>query len=325
MLRSTMLAVTFGLCATTAFAQSGTYPSKVVRIVVSAAPGGGIDPTARQLAEYLKGKTGKSFIVDNKPGANGAIAIAEVTKAAPDGYTLLWVNDAPISIIPALSKDIRYDPSKDLTAISVVATGGCNVLVVGSDSPVKSLKEFVDFAKASPNAVTYATPSAGSPAHIVAEEFKKVSGIEMRPVHYKAAPLAIPDVITGRVTAFFANTINADPHIKSNKLRPLAVSSLQRCPSLPDVPTIAESGYPNFASGQLWLGLFAPAGTPSDVVDRIFDLIKDAPSSQPVRAAFLQTSTPIAPKPPQDSKAFVQADIDQMKQKLKDLPISLEQ
>ena len=299
-----------------AAAQSDAYPSRSIRIVVPAASGGGIDPPARRLAEFLREHLGQPVIVDNKPGANGALAIGEVQRSAPDGYTLLMVNDAPLTVVPVLSKDAKYNAATDLTTVSVMAAGGCNVLVISADSPVKTLADFVALSKQQD--ITYATPSVGSPAHIGAEEFRRASGITMAQIHYKAAPPATLDVIAGRVTVFFANTVNAEGQIKAGRLRPLAVSTDKRCTSLPEVPTIAESGFPGFDTGKLWLGLFGPANLPVDVVARLSQALVAAKGAEPVRSGFLLTSTPFDPKGAAESKAFVVTDIQNMKARLKD-------
>lgn len=322
LIRRAILAVLVGVSASPVMAQTDLYPSKPIRIVVPAAGGGGVDPTARRLGEFLSGALGQPVIIDNKPGANGALAAAEVMRAAPDGYTLLMTNDAPLTILPVISKEVKYDASRDLTAVSILGSGGCNVLVISADSPVKTLSDFIKLTQT--DDVTYATPSVGSPAHIVSEEFIRASKVKMRPIHYKAAPPAMVDVMGGRVTVFFANTINADTHIKSGKLRPLAVSPAKRCATLPDVPTVAESGYAGFDTGQLWLGLFGPANLPAGVANKLAQAVATGRTTETLRAAFAATSVVYDPKSAAASRDFVAADVVAMKKRLDGLPVAID-
>ncbi len=307
--------------ATFAFALVGQaaaqdYPKDTIRIVVAAAAGGGLDPSARQLADAMKETAKVPVIIDNRPGANGTLAVAEVIRSAPDGYTLLFANDAPFTIVPILSKSVRYDRKRDLEDVSVLAEGGCNVLVVAADSPWTTLADFIAAAQKSPGQITYATPGVGSPAHISSEAFADATKVKLRAVHYKSAPEATPDVITGRVSAFFANTINAVPYISSGQLKPLAVTAAERCATLPDVATVAESGYPGFEAGRMWIGLFAPKGTPAEVIARVQDMVIQAKGAESVVNAFAMTSNTYAPLDPAASTLKIDADVAGMADRL---------
>jgi tripartite-type tricarboxylate transporter receptor subunit TctC len=250
--------------ATMAAAQD--WPQRPVRIVVPFSAGGNSDGIARITAQRLGDAFGQQFIVENRLGASGAIAAEAVARAAPDGYTLLWGVQPVIAISPKMTK-VSFDPVKDFAPITVVGTNPF-VLLVNKDIPVKTLAEFVAWAKAQPGKLSYAEGSYGSITHLAMALLLKRAGVEMSNVSYRGNAPALTDVIANHLPTMFSNLSDAIPHAKSGAVRLLAISSEARMPQIPDVPTVAESGYPGYKA-VTWNGLMAPAGTPKPIVDKI--------------------------------------------------------
>jgi tripartite-type tricarboxylate transporter receptor subunit TctC len=247
-------------------AQAQDWPQRPVRILVPYAAGGNSDGMARITAQRLSETLGQPFVVENRVGANGAIAGDAVARAAPDGYTLLWGVQPAIVISPAMTK-VPFDPQKDFAPISVVGTNPF-VLVVNKNIPVKNVAEFVVWVKSQPNKLSYAEGSVGSVTHLSMALFLKRAGLEMTNVSYRGNAPALTDVIAGHLPTMFSNLSDALPHAHSGAIRVLAVSSSGRVPQLPDVPTVAEVGYPGY-NVVTWNGLIAPAATPKPIVDKI--------------------------------------------------------
>lgn len=248
-----------------AIAQS--WPSSNVNIVVPWPPGGPSDIAARPIAKGLTESLGKSFIIDNRGGGGGNIGTAAVTKAAADGNTLLITSSAPIVINPSLYKKMAFDPAKDLAPITNLLRAPL-VLVAHPSVPAGNLKELAAYIKAQQGKFSYASSGSGTPQHLTAELFKSTSKLDMIHVPYKGSAPAISDLIGGHVPIMFDSTIAIMPHIKSGKVKPIAVSGAQRSKLLPDVPTFTEAGFPAVVS-YAWYGMFAPAGTPKDVIAKI--------------------------------------------------------
>jgi tripartite-type tricarboxylate transporter receptor subunit TctC len=246
-------------------AQAQDWPQRPVRILVPYAAGGNSDGMARITAQRLSDAFGQPFVVENRVGANGAIAGDAVARAAPDGYTLLWGVQPAIVIAPAMTK-VPFDPQKDFAPISVVGTNPF-VLVVNKNIPVKNVPEFVAWVKSQPNKLSYAEGSAGSVTHLSMALFLKRAGLEMTNVSYRGNAPALTDVIAGHLPTMFSNLSDALPHAQSGAIRILAVSSSARVAQLPDVPTVAEVGYPGYDVAT-WNGLIAPAATPKPIVDK---------------------------------------------------------
>jgi tripartite-type tricarboxylate transporter receptor subunit TctC len=246
-------------------AQSQDWPQRPVRIVAAYAAGGNSDVLARLTAQRLSDAFGQQFIVENRVGGNGTIAMDAVARSAPDGYTLLWGVLPPVAIQPHMAK-VSYDPIKDYAPVSVVGTNPF-VLVVNKDVPAKNVKEFVAWVKSQPNKLSYAEGAAGSVTHLAMALFLKRAGIEMTNVSYRGNNPALTDVVAGHLPTMFSNVSDALPQIQSGSIRPLAVSSDERVPQLPDTPTVAES-YPGY-SAITWNGLMAPAGTPKPIIDKM--------------------------------------------------------
>jgi tripartite-type tricarboxylate transporter receptor subunit TctC len=265
-----MLARLFTLIAALALAagaQAQGYPSKGLRIVVPFAPGGSTDIFARLLGERLSPALGQPVVIENRPGAAGNIGADAVAKAAPDGYTLLMATTGVMAINNSLYKNMTYDAGRDLEPVVFVASI-TNVLIVGVDSPYKSVAEILAAAKAAPGKLSFASAGAGASTHMSAELFKAMAGVDLLHVPYKGSGPALPDVITGRVTMMFENMPGAVPHMKAGKVKVLAQTGLKRTPALPEVPTVSESGVQGYESLS-WSGIAVPAGTPKDAIARL--------------------------------------------------------
>ena len=249
-----------------AFAQALPAEAKPIRIIVPTAPSGGNDVMARIVALKLGERMKRTVIVENKAGANGAIASEYVAKAAPDGYTILFGYIATHGINPALSK-LPYDAVRDFAPISMLAEAQ-GVLVVNPKVQAKTVKELITLAKAKPGAIAYASAGNGTAPHISAEMFKQMAGVDMLHVPYKGSAPAVTDTIAGQTQVMFPSLVAAGQHIKAGQLRGLAVTGKKRSPLFPELPTVIESGLPGFEVTQ-WYALFAPAKTPKAVIDRL--------------------------------------------------------
>ena len=242
------------------------WPQRPVRIVVPYAAGGNSDGMARIVAQRLTETFGQTFVVENRLGANGAIATEAVARSPADGYTLLWGVTPPITINPALIK-VSYDPVKDFAPISAVGTNAF-VLLVNKSFPPKTVAEFVTHVRAQPSKLSYAEGSAGSLSHLSMALFLKRAGLDMTNISYRGNAPALTDVVAGHLPTMFSNISDALPQAAAGAVRLLAVSSAKRAPQIPDVPTISESGFPGF-DVLTWNGLMAPAGTPKEIVQKI--------------------------------------------------------
>jgi len=265
-MKTVALLVALALFGGLAHAQD-RYPQRSVRIVVPFAAGGSTDIFARLLADRLSSALGQPVVVENKPGAAGNIGADAVAKAPPDGYTLLMATTGVMSINNALYKAMTYDAATDFEYVAYVASI-TNVLVVGADSPFKSVTDLLAAAKQSPGKLTFASSGAGSSTHMSAELFKAMAGVDMLHVPYKGSGPALPDVMTGRVSMMFENMPGAISYLQAGTLRPIAVTGSQRSSALPNVPTVMESGVPGYESLS-WSGIAAPAKTPREVVARL--------------------------------------------------------
>jgi tripartite-type tricarboxylate transporter receptor subunit TctC len=262
--RLALLTLAALLAAAPATAQN--YPTRPVRIMVGASPGGGTDIIARMLAEKFSEAFKQSFVVENRPGASNTIAADLTAKAPPDGYTLLAATNTGQAIAPHLLK-LGYDPLKGLQPLGLIVTVP-NVLVVSESVPARDVKELVALMKAKPNTFQYASSGVGSTQHIAGEAFVMLTGTTAVHVPYKGSSQAHADLITGRVQIMLDTTSSAMPQIKAGKLRPLAVTTPKRSAELPDVPTLAEAGFPGFEM-TTWYGLLVTGGTPKPIVDRL--------------------------------------------------------
>jgi tripartite-type tricarboxylate transporter receptor subunit TctC len=249
-------------CAMNPAAAQG-YPAGPVRVIVPFPPGGGVDGAGRLISQKLTEALGKQFIVDNRPGANGMIGSELAAKSAKDGYTLM-VNGANFVTTPSLYAKVTYDPVRDFEPVSLIALAP-NVLVVHPSLPVKSVKELIALARARPAQVNFAGSGSGSTPHLAAELFNTLAKVHMVHVPYRGTGPAIVGLMSGEASVMFMPTTNAVPLVKSGRLRALAVTSRQRVPAMPELPTVSESGLRGYESSQ-WYGLFAPAGAPAGVI-----------------------------------------------------------
>ena len=246
---------------------TGAQQGKPLRLIVPFTPGGSTDILARALAPRLALALGTQVVVDNKPGAGGSLGAAEAARAAPDGNTLLMGHIGTLAVNPAIYPKLAYDPVKSFVPVAYVARVP-NLLVVPASAPVRTLREFVELARASPGKFSYSSGGNGSAAHITFEYLKLKTGLFMLHIPYRGTAPSVTDLLGGQVDATFTGAPAVLPHVRSGRLRVLAVSSAQRMATLPEVPTVAESGYAGFEADQ-WYGLVAPAGTPAALVTRI--------------------------------------------------------
>lgn len=244
-----------------------SYPTKAIRVVVPFPAGGGTDIIARDVSNKLATTLKWNFVVENKPGSGGNLGMDAVANAPADGYTLALGQTSNLSINPTLYSKMPYDSVKDLAPVVLVASAPL-VLVVSADSPFKTLADVVTASKANPSLLNFASPGNGTVAHLASELFQRTAGIRLTHVPYKGSAQAITDLIGGQVQLFMASVPTLQGHIKNGRVRPLAVTSLKRVSDLPQVPTIAESGYKDFEA-VTWFGFVAPAATPKDIVTRL--------------------------------------------------------
>lgn len=299
-----MLACLIAL-ASEALAQAD-YPSRAVRIVVNSAPGGGTDILARVLAAKLS-TGGQSFFVENRGGGGGIIGIESVINAPRDGYTLL-MTPSTVAVLPAVTKQARYDAAKDLSAITQVA-GISNVLVVHPEVPAKSLKELIALAKAKPGTLNYASAGAGSSPHMSMELLKHMAGIDLQHIPFKGTGPAMTEVLSERISALFSNMLTGKPLIEAGKLRALAVSGPKRVAALQDVPTVAEAGVPGYSALQ-WYGLLAPAGTPKEIIDKLQVAVAEALRTSDVRERLAQDGADPVGGSSAEFAALIKADLE---------------
>jgi tripartite-type tricarboxylate transporter receptor subunit TctC len=287
------IAAMLGLVPLASFAQA--WPSKPVKIVVPFAAGGATDVVARLLAIKLTETWGQTVLIENRTGAGGNIGADAVAKSAGDGYTLLMASGAIVTASPHLYKDLPYDAAKDLVPITNVATGP-QVIAVGMNVPAKDLKELVALAKARPKGINFGSAGIGSQTHLAAENFAYAAGVELTHVPYKGESAALTDLMGGQIQLVTPNLGGAISFIQQGKIRALAVTSRERSPQLPDVPSASEV-LPGFENAG-WFGLMAPAGTPREVIDRIHRDSAKILLSDEFRAKLAQQGmTPVANSP----------------------------
>ena len=260
-MRTIIVSGTLAVAAVSACAQP--YPSKAIRIVVAATPGGGVDTSTRIVAQGLSEHWGQAVVVDNRPGAGGALAGNIVAQAAPDGYTLKTISLSHV-VLPSINKNLSYSPERDLTPVSVLVNAP-NVLVVHPSLPVKSVKELIALAKAKPGEILFSSSGIASPPHMAMEVFKMMAGIDLVHIPYKGTAPGMADLVAGRVQLTFASVVSTRQHVEAGKLRLLATAGAKRAAAIPDVPTMAEAGVPGYAV-DVWYGMFAPAGTPREIL-----------------------------------------------------------
>jgi tripartite-type tricarboxylate transporter receptor subunit TctC len=288
-------------------ARADDYPSRPIRIIVPYAPGGGADTVARIVARRVTDTIGQPLVIENRTGAGSILGTDAVAKAEPDGYTLLLGQSGPISINPAVYKDLRYDPVKDFAPVTMT-TAYPYILVVNAKLPARSLPEFVALAKSQPGAMNYGTTGIGAANHLVAELFNGKAGLKMTHIPYRGTALAVGDLVAGQVTMVFGDPISVLPHMQSGSLRALAVTSLQRSAVAPEVPTVAENGFPGFEA-LAWHGILAPAKTPPAIVKKLNAEIVNALKHPETQALLVKQAMQTVGNTPEDFAAFIRNDI----------------
>ena len=294
--------IAFFLLTAALAAQAQTYPSKPVRLIVADAAGGAPDQLGRALAQKLSESLGQQVIVDNRPGAAGALGADIAAKSPADGYTVLLTTTTIYAILPSLKKDLPYDPVRDFAPVSRIATSS-NVLVVNASLPAKSVAELVQLAKSKPGALNYASAGIGSPAHLAGEMLNLLAGIKLTHVPYKGAAPGLLDVIAGSVQLIITSPISAGAHMNAGRVRALATTGAERNPSLPDLPTIAET-VPGYEISQSW-GIVVPAATPAPAVQRLTADVVKAMGQADLRERVLKTGALPAGDGPAAFAAFM--------------------
>jgi tripartite-type tricarboxylate transporter receptor subunit TctC len=283
------------------------YPDKPLKLVVPFPPGGPTDIVGRLVAQKLAEGIGQPVVVENRPGAGGTVGSTAVARAPADGYTLLY-GSTTLAIAPSLYRDLAYDPRTAFAPISLVSRGPI-IAAVNAQLPAKTLKDFIALAKSSPGRINYGSAGSGTPPHLAAELFKTVAGVDLVHVPYKGGGPAVSDLAGGQVQVIFEGLPTLLPHIKSGKVRALAITGAKRDPALPEVPTFAEAGLPGY-DANFWNGLVAPAGTPAEVIARLNSVLVQALATPEVHAALVRLGLEAAGTTPQQFGDFIAAEID---------------
>ena len=282
------------------------YPSKPITIVCPYPAGGNTDQRSRQFGRFLNTALGVPVIVDNKPGAGGNIGTELIARAKPDGYTIGMGNFAPLSVNPTMFKKVNFDPIKDLAPICLIERGPL-VLMVRPDSPFKNVKDIVAAAKANPGKLSYANGGTGGSHHLSAEMFKNMAGLDIINIPYKGGAPAAMDLMGGQVDMMFEQMYAASANMRANKLRALAITSLKRSPQFPDVPTMAEQGFPGFEISN-WQGFVAPAGTPAAIIKLLNEVTNQALSDPTIKEQMLAQGNELGGGTPELFAAHIKAE-----------------
>lgn len=292
------------LFSASAIVAAQDYPLRPVRIVVGFAPGGGADNAARSVAQRLNETWGQSVIIDNRAGAGGNVATEIVSKAVPDGYTLLISSPGPIVTNPFLYTKLPYDPSRDLAPVTLIASS-VNVILVNPSAPVANVRDLIAWARSKPGGVNYASSGIGSTPHLAAELLKTAAHIDMVHVAYKSAAPAVIDLIGGRVDVLVASLPTSLGQIKAQRLRAIAVASMKRSAALPEVPTADESGVPGYEV-LTWWGLLAPAAVPGNIITKINRIVVANLQSPEMKESLARDGADAIGDSPAEFRAFIQ-------------------
>ncbi|MBQ1762341.1 MAG: tripartite tricarboxylate transporter substrate binding protein [Aquincola sp.] len=312
-----------GLATFALLSQAQAWPAKPVRLVVPFPAGGATDTVARVVAQQVATETGQQFIVDNKAGAGGTLGATEGMRAAADGYTLVFTTSSTHAISPHLMAKAPYDPVKDFTPIAHVADAA-SVLLVTPGLPVKNVAELISYAKAHPGELNYASSGNGTIVHLTTEAFRSQAGLQMLHVPYKGTGPALTDLAAGNVQVLFDSIPTGLPHVRSGRLKALAVTGGQRSPLMPELPTVAEAGLPGFTS-VTWFGLYGPARLPADVVRQINAAFNKALRAPEVGAKLAQLGAePAAPQSPEAFAAMVAKDSQRWGQLIRERKITID-
>jgi tripartite-type tricarboxylate transporter receptor subunit TctC len=319
--RSNLLAALLVLFVSQPAWSQTNYPNRPVKILVGFTPGTAPDLVGRILAERFSTVLGAPFVVENVPGAGSNNATDRVAKSAADGYTLLMGGNAALVVNPSLFETLPFDPIKDFAPISQVFIAS-NVLAVPAELPIKSVQELVALAKSQPGKLSYAHAGAGTSQHLAAELFKYMAHLDIVAVPYRGTTALLPDLLAGRVTMSFANIVNVMPLAREGKLRALAVTSIKRSSLAPDLPTMEECGYPGFQAVP-WFGLVAPAGTPKDIVDKLYSETVKALATPEIRAKFAELGVEPVGNTPAEFAAVIKKEIPEWAKVIKEAGIKL--
>lgn len=308
--------------ASTAGQAADAYPSKPVRLLVGFAAGGANDLVGRAVATRLGARLGRTVVVENRPGAGGNVATELVARSAPDGYTMLLGSVSSIAMGPALYKSVPYDPLKDFATVTN-AVSVPTLLAVHPSMSVRTLKEFVALAKRRPGAIDVGCPGFGSISHLAGELFKRTANIDFSLIPYKGGAPALADVMGGQISAMMSVMSTTAPHVKAGRLVGLGITGAKRSAALPEVPTIAEAGYPGYAADG-WMGIFFPAGTSADIVNRMFRDVQAVLEMPEVRAQLEAVGMEIDPsKSPDAFMALVRTDVAKWKKVVQEANIQV--
>jgi tripartite-type tricarboxylate transporter receptor subunit TctC len=305
--RRTALLASLSALASPRLACAQSYPNRSIRIVVPFAAGAP-DTVARILGQQLNVQMGQPVVIDNKPGANGTLGTQEVVKAAPDGHTLLIVSSS-FAVNPSIYRKLPYDPIADLEPVSSVCATEGYILVIHPSVPANTVQELIALARAPASKLSYGSPGVGNTLHLAGALLNARAGTDMAHVPYRGAGPAIQDLLAGQIQVMFVTTPLGLQHIQAGKLRPLAYTNSKRAAFLPDVPTMEQAGLPGFVLDGGWYGLFAPARTPADIVERLYREAKAAIATEDVRKRFAPLALEPVGTPPAEFKAFVAAQI----------------
>jgi tripartite-type tricarboxylate transporter receptor subunit TctC len=297
------------------------YPERAVRIIVPFAPGGGTDVVARTLAQEMAKDLGVPVIIENKPGAGTIIGTQAVAASTADGYTLL-MGTFSHAVNSSLSAKLPYDPHKDFAAVALIARS-FNVVVVNPKSPFHTIADLIAAAKANPDKLSYGTFGVGTSAHLAGELFKDMAGVNLTAVPYKGAAPALTDLIGGQIDVMFTTVASAAALVESGQLRAIAVTSAERSPAFPQVPTVAEAGVPGYAA-ESWYGLFAPAGTPINVIDRLNQSAASAVRSEAFRELGVNEGLVTVTLPPEALDRYVRGEEERWRRVIRDAGIKVE-
>lgn len=292
------------------------YPSKPIRFLVGFPPGGGADTLARMIGRHLSQSWGRTFVIENRPGADSTIATELGVKAAPDGYTLIFITNA--HVITPFQRQLPYDPVKDITPVTLVASGS-NLLLVHPALPVKSLKDFIALAKARPNEMSFGSSGTGTSPYLAMELLKSMAGIRMLHVPYKGTGLALMDVMSGQIQSLFGAISTTLPFVKNERLRALAVSSRTRITQMPAVPTVAEAALPGFEAAT-WYGVAAPAGLRIEVLQKLHAGILSVLQQPDARDYMATLGFYSAGDGPQEFAAIIRTDLEKWERVIRNLP-----
>ena len=295
------------------------FPSRPITIVVPFPPGGSSDVVTRLVAQKLADNLKSNVVIDNRGGGGGVPAAIAIKQATPDGYTLFLANNGVFAIMPALTPDIRFDPVKDFLPVTPLFAFP-SVLVVPSGSPAKTAKELVALAKTKPGGLNYASQGVGSGGHILGEMFRLVSGVPMQHVPYRGAGPAVNDLVAGNVDFLFASYVSAIGQVEAGKLRLLGWTATKRSPALPDVPTMAEAGYPG-TELEIWQGIVAPLGTPAAIVRKLNEEFIKAAQAPEVVSKVAAQAVDITTSSPEEFAKLLAADVDRLGKVVRDAGI----